>query len=160
LEERRALMYSAIVAALLCSIASGAGTSPASQAAGRAVEVIVGDNMSFKPAAFAAKPGERITVVLKDVGKMPKNVMGHNFVLMAKGANAAAYVDRAAAARETEFIVPALQKQVLAYTKLVGPGETAEVTFTVPKEPGTYMFICTFPGHYAAGMKGMLTVGG
>jgi uncharacterized cupredoxin-like copper-binding protein len=32
------------------------------------------------------------------------------------------------------------------------------VTFTVPKKPGVYTFICTFPGHFAGGMKGTLTV--
>ncbi|HEU5090712.1 MAG TPA: plastocyanin/azurin family copper-binding protein, partial [Roseiflexaceae bacterium] len=32
-----------------------------------------------------------------------------------------------------------------------------EVTFKAPA-PGTYTFLCTYPGHYAAGMKGTLTV--
>ncbi len=129
------------------------------QSSGRSVEIVVGDNMKFSPAAFTAKPAERVTVVLKDVGQMPKVAMGHNFVLMAKGADPKAYADKAAAARDTDFIVPALKQQVLAFTKLVGPGETAEVTFTAPKQPGTYTFICSFPGHFAMGMKGTLTVG-
>ena len=47
---------------------------------------------------------------------------------------------------------------MLAATRLIGNGETAEVTFTVPKKPGVYTFICTFPGHFAGGMKGTLTV--
>ena len=38
------------------------------------------------------------------------------------------------------------------------PGETVEVTFDAPKAPGVYTFICTFPGHFLAGMKGTLTV--
>lgn len=128
------------------------------QAAARPVEIVVGDNMKFSPAAFTAKPGERISVVLKDVGQMPKAVMGHNFVLMAKGADPKAYADKAAPLRDTDFIVPTLKHQVLAFTKLVGPGETGEVTFTAPKEPGTYTFICSFPGHFAMGMIGTLTV--
>jgi azurin len=47
---------------------------------------------------------------------------------------------------------------VLASTKMAGGGETVEVTFTAPKEPGEYLYICTFPGHYLAGMKGVLVV--
>jgi uncharacterized cupredoxin-like copper-binding protein len=43
-------------------------------------------------------------------------------------------------------------------TTLVGPGETAEVTFKVPSAPGSYTFLCSFPGHFVAGMKGMLVV--
>jgi uncharacterized cupredoxin-like copper-binding protein len=30
-------------------------------------------------------------------------------------------------------------------------------TFQTPG-PGTYTFLCTFPGHFQAGMKGELTV--
>jgi uncharacterized cupredoxin-like copper-binding protein len=32
------------------------------------------------------------------------------------------------------------------------------VKFTAPQAPGEYPFICTFPGHYAIGMKGVLVV--
>ena len=32
------------------------------------------------------------------------------------------------------------------------------VTFTVPKTPGTYTYLCSFAGHYAAGMWGQLIV--
>ena len=33
-----------------------------------------------------------------------------------------------------------------------------QVTFIVPEVPGEYPFLCTFAGHYQAGMKGTLTV--
>ena len=146
-----------LLALLLLVLPSDPAAQPG-EAKGRPVEIVVGDNMKFAPNAIAAKPGERLTVVLKDVGQMPKAAMGHNFVLMAKGADPKAYADKAAPLRDTEFIVPALKHQVLAFTRLVGPGETAEVTFTAPKEPGAYTFICSFPGHFAMGMKGTLTV--
>jgi uncharacterized cupredoxin-like copper-binding protein len=41
---------------------------------------------------------------------------------------------------------------------LAGPGDTVQVTFTVPSKPGRYPFICTFVGHYQAGMTGTLVV--
>ncbi|HEY1016555.1 MAG TPA: plastocyanin/azurin family copper-binding protein [Herpetosiphonaceae bacterium] len=44
----------------------------------------------------------------------------------------------------------------IAQTKTINGGTADTVSFTV--EAGTYSFICTFPGHYAAGMKGTLTV--
>jgi azurin len=47
---------------------------------------------------------------------------------------------------------------VIAKTALAGPGETVQITFVVPAKPGRYPFICTFAGHYQAGMKGTLVV--
>jgi nitrite reductase (NO-forming) len=35
-------------------------------------------------------------------------------------------------------------------------GQTATGTFTIPR-PGTYTFVCSVPGHAAAGMKGTIT---
>ena len=51
-----------------------------------------------------------------------------------------------------------MKDQVLAATTMAGPGETVEVTFKVPTAPGTYHYMCTFPGHFAAGMRGTIVV--
>ena len=42
--------------------------------------------------------------------------------------------------------VPPGDSRVIASTRLLDPGTTGEVTFTAPA-PGTYQFVCTFPGH-------------
>ena len=54
--------------------------------------------------------------------------------------------------------VPPGSKEVLAHTKLLGPGETDTVTFTAPFVPGRYLYLCSFPGHYSQGTKGFMTV--
>jgi uncharacterized cupredoxin-like copper-binding protein len=41
-------------------------------------------------------------------------------------------------------------------TPLIGPGKTAKLVVTLKK--GKYRFLCTVPGHAAAGMKGVFTV--
>ena len=41
--------------------------------------------------------------------------------------------------------------------KLVNGGESGSASFAAPPA-GTYTFLCTFPGHFVAGMKGTLTV--
>lgn len=41
-------------------------------------------------------------------------------------------------------------------TPLIGAGKTAKLVVTLEK--GRYPFLCTVPGHAAAGMKGMFTV--
>lgn len=58
----------------------------------------------------------------------------------------------------TDYIPPDQSFHVLAKTKIIGPKETDTVTFTAPQVPGPYDYICTFPGHYASGMKGVMTV--
>ncbi len=124
----------------------------------RTVEIIGTDDMKFSVTAIQAKPGEQLRVRLISKGAMPKIAMAHNFVLLQKGANQVAFVTESAAARETDFIAPKLKDQVIAATGLAGAGETVEVTFKAPAAPGEYPFLCTFPGHFQAGMRGTLTV--
>ena len=150
----RRWMRSGCTAALLTL-----GAAAAAQAQAPRVIAITGtDAMKYSVTAIDAKPGEKITVKLSGQGAMPKVAMAHNFVLLAAKTDANAFATAAAAARATDFIPAALKAQVLANTGLAGNGETVEVTFTAPKAPGVYAFICTFPGHFLAGMKGTLTV--
>lgn len=150
----RRWMRSGCTAALLTL-----GAAVAAQAQAPRVIAMTGtDAMKFSVTAIDAKPGEKITVKLTGQGAMPKVAMAHNFVLLAAKTDANAFATAAAAARATDFIPAALKAQVLANTGLAGNGETVEVTFTAPKAPGVYTFICTFPGHFLAGMKGTLTV--
>jgi azurin len=128
------------------------------QAKPRIVDLTGNDQMKFNLATIAAKPGETLRIRLKSIGTLPKVAMGHNFVLLAKGTDAAAFANAAAAAYSTGYIPPAMKDKVLAMTTVVGPGETAEVTFKVPAAPGSYTFLCSFPGHFVAGMKGLLVV--
>ena len=47
-----------------------------------------------------------------------------------------------------------MKSDVIAHTKLLGPGESDEITFKVP-DAGVYDFICTFPGHFGT-MRGKI----
>ncbi len=147
----RSLACAAIILAILSPV-------HARQAAPRIVQIEVADNMKFSVPAITARPGEMLKVVLKGVGQMPKVAMGHNFVLLKKGVDPKKFVDASMNARDTDFIAPAVKDQVIASTRLVGPGETVDATFAAPKQPGDYTYLCSFPGHFALGMKGMLTV--
>jgi len=46
---------------------------------------------------------------------------------------------------------------VLAHTKLLGPGESESISFTAPTIEGEYEYVCTFPGHFAM-MRGSMEV--
>jgi azurin len=142
-----------MAAVLMLGVAAGAQAQ-----APRVITITGTDAMKFSVTAIDAKPGEALTVKVVSQGALPKVAMAHNFVLLAAKTDATAFSTAAASARATDFIPPALKAQVLASTKLAGGGETVEVTFNAPKEPGVYTFICSFPGHFIAGMKGTLTV--
>lgn len=124
----------------------------------RVVKLKADDKMQYDVKLIEAKPGEQLKVQLSVTSNMPKAEMSHNFVVLAKGTNPDNFVMMAAMARDTNYIPKGQEKSILAQTALAGGGETVEVTFTAPKEPGEYQYLCTFPGHYIAGMKGKLVV--
>lgn len=124
----------------------------------RTVEIIATDDMKFSPTTIPAKRGERLRVRLISKGTMPKVAMAHNFVLLQKGTNVVTFITAAAQARATDFIPPDMKESVIATTSLAGAGETVDVTFTAPKAPGSYPYVCSFPGHFQAAMRGALVV--
>ncbi len=124
----------------------------------KSVTVEANDQMKFTVTEIEAAAGSELTIVLKNVGKMPKMAMGHNLVVLKKDANPGAFSNVAAASAATEYIPAAMKDQVLAATKLLGPGEEDSITFTVPSEPGDYVYLCSFPAHFIVGMKGLITV--
>ena len=134
------------------------GAAAAVQAqAPRVVAITATDAMKYSVTAITAKPGEKLTVKLTGQGAIPKVAMAHNFVLLAPGTDPAGFANEGAMHRGSDFIPPGLAGKVIAKTTMAGAGESASVTFTVPG-PGTYPFLCTFPGHTMAGMQGTLVV--
>ena len=116
--------------------------------------------MRYDVTAFEAKPGQKIAVTLKNVGTTPKFSMGHNFVMLDRSVNiqnVTKFLDAASTEAAHDY-VPVGSKEVLAHTKLLGPGETETVTFNAPYIPGEYLYLCSFPGHFSQGTKGFMTV--
>ena len=152
-----------IAAATPMHAAQAAQPAPAAKPAAsgskaRTIELTGTEKMKFDKEEIDAKPGETIRIVLKAVGTMPKTIMAHNFVLLKPGADAAEFNKAAFNARETGFLPPDKKDEIIAATALAGAGETVEVTFKAPAKPGNYNFICSFPGHFAMGMRGKLVV--
>jgi azurin len=131
--------------------------APAAKGEPRTIELTATEQMKYDKTRLTARPGEKIRVVLKAVGAMPKMAMAHNFVLLKPDASALEVNNAAFNARATDFIPESQKDKIIAFTPLAGGGETVEVTFNAPKA-GTYPFLCTFPGHFTQGMKGTLVV--
>lgn len=111
------------------------------------------DQMKFDKQEIRVKAGQTVRLTLNHTGKLPKNAMGHNFVLIAGGTDMASFAQIAIQASDNEYIP---EKDVLAHTKLIGGGESTTIEFEAP-EKGNYDFICSFPGHYYL-MKGKFIV--
>lgn len=116
------------------------------------------DEMKFDVTAFEVKPLQKLTLTMKNAGTLPKKGMAHNFVLLNKNTEVQKFIEAGQAENTHEYIAQSQAFHVIAKTKLTGPGESDSVTFTAPSVPGPYDYICTFPGHYASGMKGVMTV--
>jgi azurin len=138
-------------------VGARSGKSAKAAATGRVITIGATEAMRFDPATIQAKPGEKLHIILKPAGTMPKVAMAHNFVILKPGSDYNAFATASATAAPT-YLAPALQKQVLVSTPLAGGGETVTTDLTAPTKPGSYTFICTFPGHFASGMKGVLVV--
>lgn len=105
------------------------------------------------------KSCSQYTVTLKNVGKMAKNVMGHNFVLAKSGDMAGINADGTKAGLAVDYLKPG-DARVIAHGKVVGPGESTTVSIPVAKLKAgeAYTYFCSFPGHSAL-MKGTLKLG-
>jgi azurin len=98
------------------------------------------------------------TVALKHTGKLPRNAMGHDFVLTAAADQSAVDQDGIKAGLDNNYVKPG-DTRVIAHTKVIGGGETASVTFkpSLLKQGTPYVFFCSFPGHSTI-MHGTVTL--
>jgi azurin len=145
--KTRQIIFSAL---LFFAIASGvsAGT----------VTIQGFDTMKFDVTKINASPGEKLTVTLVNAGNIPKEAMGHNWILLKAGVDPVAYANAAITAVKEQYQPKAQADKVIASIPMLGPKEKASVTFNAPDKPGTYAYICSFPAHCLAGMRGVLVV--
>lgn len=147
---------SAPAAPAATAAAAPAPAAAAKSSAARVIEISANDQMKFSVTTIEAKAGEELKIVFTNVGTLPKEAMGHNWVLLKAGTDPMAFSMASATAKDSDYVSPAMKDKVIAHTKVLGPKQSEEVTFKAPAA-GEYPFICSFPGHVAL-MKGTLTV--
>ena len=124
------------------------------------LEISGNDQMQYDKQALTVPAScTEVTVTLHHVGKLPREAMGHNWVLV-NGADVEAVANGGMGAGLANDYVAAGDKRVLAHTKVIGGGQTTSVTFptSILKAGGDYRYLCTFPGHHAL-MHGTLKFG-
>jgi azurin len=122
------------------------------------IQMTGNDRMKFNIESFTVSAGGSVKLIFKNVGKMPKAAMGHNVVILLADADPDAFVAASASARENDYIPPGFDDQILVATKILGPGESDTIEFTAPSEAGEYVYLCSFPAHMFAGMRGVMVV--
>ncbi len=151
--------FLALAAALFAAVATAGGTHAGGhghagasigrpgQAAevSRTVQVTMEDPMRFTPAKFAVRQGETIRFVVTN-----SSLLKHEFVL-----------GTAKALHEHDELMKKFPEMEHAEANMltVAPGQTGEVIWQFTKA-GPVDFACLLPGHYDAGMKGVIKVAG
>ncbi len=122
------------------------------------IDISATDQMKFDVTDIPGKVGQKLTIMLTNDGSLPKAAMAHNLCILKPGTDVMAFVG-AASKRAADGYIPndAQAGNMIVHTKLLGPGEDDTISFT-PTVAGVYEYVCTFPAHAAAGMRGKITV--
>ena len=118
---------------------------PAGFVDARRIEVGVLPGLKFNTARIEAQAGEKVIFVFPNDDS---SGMMHNLAIITPGSRETvleAAVAMGAAGLKKNFI-PEIP-ELLASTPQVAQGMKYTLYFSVPKEPGNYHFICTYPGH-------------
>jgi len=110
----------------------------------RAISLSITNDLRFTPDALTVRAGETIAFTIANPGTVP-----HEFVIGDEGAQAQHEREMAST---SSGAMPAEPNAVQ-----VAPGKTAVLIYTFDK-PGSLIFGCHVAGHYAAGMRGTITV--
>lgn len=148
-----ALALVALFAVGAAGCGGGSGAGPTNN-----VTITGDDMMRFEPTQFTVAAGTEVTLTLHNIGRMPKQAMGHNIVILTIGTDPIAFAEASVRHPAAEYVAPEMSDRVIVATAVLGPGEQQTVTFTAPDEPGDYPFVCSFPGHTQAGMRGIMRV--
>lgn len=124
------------------------------------LEVRVGDNLTFTPATMSVSKSQcsSVTINLVHTGNLPKQSMGHNWVLSATE-DAQNVAQAGWSAGLNNQYLPKDDTRIIAATDIIGGGERTSISFSTDrlKAGGDYTFFCSFVGHFAV-MKGKFTV--
>jgi hypothetical protein len=115
----------------------------------------VPEKLMFDLKWFAAEAGKPVQIALVNPDAMP-----HNLVVGKPGSLEEIGTKGGAMPMPTDPDARAFVPDsplVLHATKLLKEGETERLGFTAPKEPGEYIYVCTFPGHWVR-MYGVMLV--
>lgn len=119
-----------------------------------------GESLKFDKDTLQATVAEGETVIVEYHNS--SQTQEHNFTLLnhADLDKASEFNDAAMSAVDTDYFPvdnESLMDTVVVRSDTLSPGERETLEFEAPP-PGEYLYICTVPGHFAAGDYGTLTI--
>ena len=132
-----------------------ASLEAAAQDAACQLTIEANDRMQFNTLTMEAPAScAEITVTLTHTGQLPREGMGHNWVLTASG-DFNDVANEGMKAGLANNYMPVGDTRVIAGTEIIGGGDTTSVTFSTSgmTAGGEYTYFCSFPGHWGM-MKG------
>lgn len=110
--------------------------------------------MKYDTAEMLVKPGQLVKIHFENGDDLP-----HNIVFCTPGTDTAAMsmkqMEKPEEALKRNWLPD--DKRIWQHSKMLNPHETEDLRFSAPEKPGTYPYVCTFPGH-ALTMRGELRV--
>jgi azurin len=108
----------------------------------------VREQMRYDTPRIAVEPGKQFEVIFENVDAMPHNIVfvkpgTREQVGMQANTQAPTSLDEKGRA-----YVPKNNKNILAASRLLEPGQKETLKIKAPTQPGEYEFLCTFPGHW------------
>lgn len=124
------------------------------------LEITGNDQMQYDKQTLTVPAScKEVTLTLHHTGMLPRETMGHNWVLVSAADFNTVANAGLGAGLANDYVAPG-DKRVLAHTKTIGGGQSTSVTFStsILKPGGDYRYLCTFPGHNAL-MRGTFRFG-
>jgi azurin len=113
------------------------------------------EDFQYATDTLSAAAGSKVTLTLNNKTD-PDEEVGHNWVLVQPGQEESVLASASAAGDDNDWLDKS-DPSIIAATGLIEGDDSDDVTFDAPP-PGSYPFLCTFPEHFAGGMKGTLTI--
>ena len=85
--------------------------------------------MLYDKNVLRAKAGKKLFLTLNHTGKLPKNIMGHNLVLLKTNTDVNVFQIGFLEFKNNDYIP--LNKDFIAHTKMLGGGESDTISFTI-----------------------------
>lgn len=127
----------------------GSSAAPVRGQASESVTVTVGTAFAFSPSSFEVTPGDTITLTVENLDSAQ-----HTFTL-----SSVTNYSFTSSNTTTDLANFFTAHPPLVYVNVnATPGWKQTVTFTAPRL-GTYEYVCEVPGHFQAGMWGLMGSG-
>jgi azurin len=113
------------------------------------------EKLTFDLKWFAVEAGKPVQIVLVNPDAMPHNLLVGKPGSLQELGTAGGAMPMPTDPNAKAFVPDS--PLVLHATRLLKEGETERLGFTAPKQPGEYVYVCTFPGHWVR-MYGVMLV--